>query len=163
MNDAFNYIGILVLMLVMFFGGSCAQGKPSVKTYETSRYTVMYPNDWIVSNDGKIVNIYPKDNLGAVTISTYQGITFPLELTKELILETNGIVDSTDSVKMIDRGEFVEFSHEYLNKKTNARWLTRALRRGSDLFLITVNCDDRLWPERKRDFLSVIDSFKMKP
>jgi hypothetical protein len=153
---------LFAIFIVVTIQGSC-QSKSTLKTYETSKYKINYRSDWLFSNDGEIVNIYPKNEYGAVTISFYSGITFPLEETKSFILEMNQIAgDSPDSVKMVAKGELVEFIHDYVDKGKQRVWFTKAIRKGSDFFLITVNCDEGLWEKQKAEYFTVVESFKIK-
>ena len=141
-SKGFYQTGILTAFFFLLVVQGCSQQKSDLKSYETSNYKISYRSDWLVSNDRGIVNIYPKDEYGSVTISFHSGITFPLEETKSFILEMNEIVDSPDKVKMEKTGELVKFTHDFINKTSNHHWFTKAIRKGTDFFLITINCEE---------------------
>jgi hypothetical protein len=133
-----------------------------MKKFESSKYHVSYPANWLVSEKGKIVNIYPGSERGALTISDYSGIDFPLEKTRAFILEMHELSGDPNLVTMKENNGVFEFVHEFTNKNENARWYTRVIRKGSDFFLITINCPEGQWEKQKALLFSVADSFKIK-
>lgn len=130
--------------------------------FESRRYQISYPADWLVSEEGKIVNIYPSSQRGAVTVSDYSGIDFPLEETRAFILDMHELSGDPKSVTMAENGGVFEFTHEFTKKTDGVRWYTRAIRKGSDFFLITINCDEKQWEKQKATLFSIADSFNIK-
>jgi hypothetical protein len=67
--------GIIAVAVATF----AAAGEPKWVTYRspTEFYSVDHPSDWRVEREENIVNIFPDDDSGAVTISAYVGETAP--------------------------------------------------------------------------------------
>ena len=66
---------ILISLAAVAVGTFAASGEPKWITYRspTQFYSVDHPSDWRVKRDENIVNIFPADDSGAVTISAYIG------------------------------------------------------------------------------------------
>lgn len=155
-------LNLLILLLGLLASQSCAQRSEEIKKFEASKYQVTYPASWLASENGKIVNIYSGSERGAVTISDYSGIDFPFEETRAFILEMHELSGDPKSVTMKEDNGVFEFTHEFTKKTDGVRWYTRAIRKGSDFFLITMNCDERHWEKQKATLFSIADSFKIK-
>ena len=153
---------LLVLFLVLLVAPACAQQTTETKKFESSKYLVSYPAGWVVTEEGKIVNIFPDSERGAVTISDYSGIDFPLEETKAFVLEMHELSGDPNSVTMKEANGAFEFTHEFTNRVKNERWYTRVVRKGKDFFLITINCPEDKWAKQRNILFSVVDSFKIK-
>ena len=131
----------------------------NVKTYRGNKFTIQYPDNWQISNEKGIVNFFPQDNYGAVTISVHSGINFSLAKTKSFIIEMNGSKENPNRVKMTKQASVTVFDYEYEAK--GIKWVTRVFRKNNDLFLVTINCDDIYWDANKDAFLKVLHSFKL--
>lgn len=159
----FRKIAIILVVLQCLVSPGYAQRKPSLKVYESEKYSVKYRADWLASKEGEILNIYPRGDFGAVTISVYQGITFPLEETRSMLRELNESPDSPDKVKMETIGALTVFTYEYFENKGKLKWFAKAIRTGSDFYLITINIKEATWKGTKAAFFKVVESFKIKP
>jgi hypothetical protein len=76
---------------VFFFAQSV-----STKVYESQNYSITLPDGWKVTNDNDIINIFPDNHIGAITISEYHGLNLPKEETKKFIL---ALYQSSDDEK----------------------------------------------------------------
>ena len=151
----------LLLNLSMFFSLTTevfAQ-EEKITTYKADKFTIEYPAIWETTNDNGTLNFFPKENYGAVTFSLHSGIDFPLEETKKFILEMYEKKDDPGKVKLIQKGDIAEFMYEFADK--NVKWVTRAFRKKTDFYLLTINCDLDKWDANKDVFNKVINSFKL--
>lgn len=162
MKVLFTILAVVVFSLGLTIQ-ACSQGNPQMKIFQNPQYLVQYPADWAVTSEKGIVNIYPKNQDGAITISFFSDITFPLDETKSSIIEMNELSDSPESVKMTKLADVVEFTHNFVDAKANRHWFTKVLRKGSDLYLITINCRNEVWEKQKGSLFSVVDTFQIKP
>jgi hypothetical protein len=53
-----------------------AQSVPT-KVYENDNYSITLPEGWKVTNDSEIINIFPGNEIGAITISEYHDLNLP--------------------------------------------------------------------------------------
>lgn len=150
-------LNILAVIVVATFQ-VCGQDNNSA-TYKGDKYTLDYPANWQTSNKDGILNFFPKENYGAITISYYTGINFPLEKTKAFILEMYEIKDKPTNVKMTTKGNVTEFYYEHIDK--NVKWITKAFRRNTDFYLLTINCDLNKWEANKNTLINTMNSFKI--
>ena len=112
-----------------------------------------------MSNTNDILNFYPKENFGSVTISAYRDITFPLEKTREFILESSQVTDKPENVRTITNQGFTEFYYE--NTQDGIKWVNKAFRKDTNLFYLTINCPLNKWETEKETFIKVMESFKL--
>jgi hypothetical protein len=155
-------IGKLILKFILFIGlttlQACGQ-QNNMTIYKGDKYTLEYPVQWQTTNENGILNFFPTEDFGALTLSYYSDIDFPLEKTKEFILEMNEIKGNPENVKMIKKGDITEFSYEHIDK--GLKWVTKAFRKKTDFYLLTINCELNKWDTNKVTFLKVINSFKL--
>ncbi len=69
------------------------------KVYESPNYTVNVPEGWKSTNDSEIVNIFPSNEIGAITISEYHDLNLPKAETKKFILALYKSEDAENKVK----------------------------------------------------------------
>ncbi|WP_228448126.1 MULTISPECIES: hypothetical protein [unclassified Chryseobacterium] len=55
-------------------------------TYDSSNYSINVPDGWRSTNDSDIINIFPTNEIGAITISEYHDLNLPQAETKKFIL-----------------------------------------------------------------------------
>lgn len=130
------------------------------KSYKTDKFSIEYPISWQVTNEKGIINFFPKENYGALTFSFLPNIGFPLEKTRDFILEIHNSKDNPENVKMITKREITEFYYEHRDQ--NVKWATKAFRKNNEFFLLTINCEESKWEAEKHIFLKVMNSFKIK-
>ncbi|MFY7845544.1 hypothetical protein [Chryseobacterium gambrini] len=75
------------LLIISLVTGSLlfAQSVPT-KVYENDNYSITLPEGWKVTNDSDIINIFPGNEIGAITISEYHDLNLPKTETKKFIL-----------------------------------------------------------------------------
>ena len=131
-----------------------------LKTYTAERFSLQYPAIWIMAEENGIINFYPKEDYGAITVSFHSNIDFPLSRTKKIILEIMGITDDPANVKMTEKGDIIEFYYEHTIE--NVKWVTKAFRRNDEFYLLTINCELNMWQKEKMPFIKSLNSFKIK-
>ena len=134
--------------------------KDQLSIYETDEIIIYYPKDWQIENDSGIVNIFPKDSFGALTYSIMQNINFPVEMTRKLILDLYNSKDDPKNVKMTKEVDYIEFYYEH--KENNKYWVTKVIRKNTNLFLLTINCTESQWDIEKKNYLPIMESIKIK-
>ena len=152
---------IFKLLLILTLPGLhafCQQEQ--LKTYRSERFSLQYPATWKTKDESGILNFYPEDDYGAITISYRSGIDFPLNKTRDLILEISEVNDNPANVKMTKKAAVTEFYYEHTSN--NVKWITKAFRKKDDFYLVTVNCDLSRWDQEKLQFLKTLNSFKVK-
>lgn len=144
---------------VFFFAQSV-----STKVYESQNYSITLPDGWKVTNDNDIINIFPDNHIGAITISEYHGLNLPKEETKKFILALYQSSDDEKKVKSRNgKKGYTEYLYEYVDEKEKLIWRTRVFQKDKDLFLISVNCGQKYWNGNyMRLFNEAFDSFKIK-
>jgi hypothetical protein len=136
----------------------------STKLYESQNYSITLPDGWKVTNDNDIINIFPDNHIGAITISEYHGLNLPKEETKKFILALYQSSDDEKKVKSRNgKKGYTEYFYEYVDEKEKLIWRTRVFQKDKDLFLISVNCGKKYWNGNyMKLFNEAFDSFKIK-
>jgi hypothetical protein len=136
----------------------------STKLYESQNYSITLPDGWKVTNNNDIINIFPDNHIGAITISEYHGLNLPKEETKKFILALYQSSDDEKKVKSRNgKKGYTEYFYEYVDEKEKLIWRTRVFQKGKDLFLISVNCGQKYWNGNyMKLFNEAFDSFKIK-
>lgn len=136
----------------------------STKLYESKNYSITLPDGWKVTNDNDIINIFPDNHIGAITISEYHGLNLPKEETKKFILALYRSSDDEKNVKSRNgKKGYTEYFYEYVDEKEKLIWRTRVFQKDKDLFLISVNCGQKYWNGNyMKLFNEAFDSFKIK-
>ncbi|WP_238555601.1 hypothetical protein [Chryseobacterium sp. P1-3] len=52
--------------------------------YDSPNYSINVPEGWKSTNDSDIVNIFPTNEIGAITISEYHDLNLPKEEMKKI-------------------------------------------------------------------------------
>ena len=155
-------ISKLILNSLLFIGLTTQQvcGQQNKTTiYKGDKFTLEYPAQWQTTNENGILNFFPTENYGGLTLSYRSGIDYPMEKTKEFILEMNEIKDKPENVKMTKKGDITEFSYEYID--INLKWVIKVFRKKTDFYLLTITCELQKWDKNKDTFLKLINSFKL--
>ena len=118
---------LIITLLLGFF--SFAQKQ---KTYETANYSINLPDGWKAMNEGDIVNIFPTNEIGAITISEYHDLNLPKAETKKFILALYKSSDDENKIKSKNgKKGYTEYFYEYLDEKEKLFWITKVLDRKS--------------------------------
>lgn len=138
--------------------------KNDTKVLESENYSITMPDIWRATNDEGIVNIFPSNQIGAITISEYHDLELPKTETKKFIL---ALYNSADDEKKIKSGSskkgFTEYFYEYFDEKENLFWITKVLQKNKDLYIISINCQKKYWNGNyMKVFNETFDSFKIK-
>ncbi|WP_343663862.1 hypothetical protein [Chryseobacterium mucoviscidosis] len=153
------------LLIISLVTGSLlfAQSVPT-KVYENDNYSITLPEGWKVTNDSDIINIFPGNEIGAITISEYRDLNLPKTETKKFIL---ALYKSSDNEKKIKsksgKKGYTEYFYEYDDEHEKLHWITKVFQKDKDLFLVTINCTQKYWNGNyMKLFNEAFDSFKIK-
>ncbi|MCQ4140067.1 hypothetical protein [Chryseobacterium sp. EO14] len=153
------------LLIISLVTGSLlfAQSVPT-KVYENDNYSITLPEGWKVTNDSDIINIFPGNEIGAITISEYHDLNLPKTETKKFIL---ALYKSSDDEKKIKsksgKKGYTEYFYEYDDDNEKLHWITKVFQKDKDLFLVTINCTQKYWNGNyMKLFNEAFDSFKIK-
>ncbi|HAO07219.1 MULTISPECIES: hypothetical protein [Chryseobacterium] len=153
------------LLIISLVTGSLlfAQSVPT-KVYENDNYSITLPEGWKVTNDSDIINIFPGNEIGAITISEYHDLNLPKTETKKFIL---ALYKSSDDEKKIKsksgKKGYTEYFYEYDDDHEKLHWITKVFQKDKDLFLVTINCTQKYWNGNyMKLFNEAFDSFKIK-
>jgi len=134
------------------------------KVYESENYSITLPEGWKVTNDNEIINIFPSNEIGAITISEYHDLDLPKAETKKFILS---LYQSADEEKLVKsksgKKGYTEYFYEYFDEKEKLYWITKVFQKDKDLFLISINCGKKYWNGNyMKLFNEAFESFKVK-
>lgn len=153
------------LLIISLVTGSLlfAQSVPT-KVYENDNYSITIPEGWKVTNDSDIINIFPGNEIGAITISEYHDLNLPKTETKKFILALYKSSDDEKKVKSKSgKKGYTEYFYEYDDDHEKLHWITKVFQKDKDLFLVTINCTQKYWNGNyMKLFNEAFDSFKIK-
>ena len=154
-----------IIAAFSFFIGSFSfsQTVPT-KVYDSPNYSVTLPQDWKVTNDNDIINLFPNNEIGAITISEYHDLNLPKTETRKFIL---ALYNSSDDEKKIKsrsgKKGYTEYFYEYFDEKEKLYWITKVFQKDKELFLVSINCGQKYWNGNyMKLFNETFDSFKIK-
>lgn len=138
--------------------------KLGTELYESENYSIKMPDLWKATNDEGIVNIFPTNQIGAITISEYHDLDLPKEEVKKFILALYNSADDEKKVKNTgSKKGYSEYQYDYFDEKENLFWVTKVYQRNKDLFLVSINCQQKHWNGNyKMLFSEAFESFKIK-
>lgn len=151
-------------LFAILFSLSLFAQKSDTEVFESENYQITMPNTWKVTNDEGIVNIFPNNQIGAITISEYHDLELPKGETKKFIL---ALYNSSDDEKKIKSGNgkrgFTEYFYEYFDEKEKLVWLTKVFQKNKELYIVSINCQQKYWNGNyMKVFNETFDSFKIK-
>ncbi|MFY1046581.1 hypothetical protein [Chryseobacterium sp. GP-SGM7] len=138
--------------------------KLGIELYESEHYSITMPDTWKATNDEGIVNIFPTNQIGAITISEYHDLELPKAEVKKFILALYNSSDDEKKVKNTgSKKGYSEYEYEYFDEKEKLLWITKLYQKNTDMFLITINCQEKHWNGNyMKVFNETFDSFKIK-
>ncbi|CAD7796475.1 hypothetical protein CHRY9390_00007 [Chryseobacterium aquaeductus] len=153
-----------VFLFAFIFSLSLFAQKSDTEVFDSENYSITMPNTWKVTNDEGIVNIFPTNQIGAITISEYHDFELPKTETKKFIL---ALYNSSDDEKKIKSGGakkgYTEYFYEYFDEKENLFWITKVFQKNKDLYIVSINCQQKYWNGNyMKVFNETFDSFKIK-
>lgn len=153
----------LFLFAILFSLSLLAQ-KSDTEVFESENYQITMPNTWKITNDEGIVNIFPSNQIGAITISEYHDLELPKQETKKFIL---ALYNSSDDKKKIKSNSskrgFTEYFYEYFDEKEKLFWITKVFQKNKEMYIVSINCQQKYWNGNyMKVFNETFDSFKIK-
>ena len=153
-----------IAALLLFMGSLLFSQSVPTKVYESDTYAITLPEGWKVTDDNKIINIFPGNEVGAITISEYHDLNLPKTETKKFILALYKSSDDETKIKTRSgKKSYTEYLYEYFDEKQKLVWITKVFQKDKDLYLITINCGNKYWNGNyMKLFNEAFDSFKIK-
>lgn len=154
-----------VLVLFLMFSGIYAfTQKLETKLYDSENYSITFPDTWISANDNGIVNIFPTNQIGAITISEYEDLDLPKTETKKFILALYKSEDDEKKIKTSGgKKGYTEYDYEYFDEHDKTFWNTKVFQKNKKLYLITISCQQKYWNGNyMKLFSEAFESFKIK-
>ncbi len=142
----------------------CLSFAQKANTYESANYSINVPEGWKSTNDEGIVNVFPTNEIGAITISEYHDLNIPKEETKKFILALYKSKDEESKIKA-SKGKkgYTEYLYEYFDEHDKLFWITKVFQKDKNLFLISINCGQKYWNGNYMNlFNETFNSFKIK-
>lgn len=162
LNKYFSFKSATVLVLLLSLL-SFRQSAAELKIYDGEHFSISYPADWKMENSNEIVHIFPANEIGAITISGYEGVELNEEDLKKMMRDITGVPDVDGKISVKSKNGYKEYYHEYADTKENVNWVTKIFRKGNDLQMVTVNCETKYWNGNYRMmFLDALKSYKPK-
>lgn len=152
------------ILLVSAFLSASLFFAQKAKVYDSPGYSIRVPEGWRSTNDNEIVNIFPGNEIGAITISEYHGLELPKTDMKKFILALYQSQEPENKIKE-SKGKkgYTEYFYEYFDEKEQLFWITRAFQKDKDLYLVSINCGQKFWNGNYMNlFNETFNSFKIK-
>lgn len=132
--------------------------------YESENYSISMPDTWKATDDEGIVNIFPTNEIGAITISEYHNLDLPKTDVKKFILALYNSPDEEKKVKNTgSKKGYSEYQYEYFDEKEKLFWVTKLYQKDKDIFLVSINCQQKHWNGNyMKVFNEAFESFKIK-
>ncbi|MCX8531091.1 hypothetical protein [Chryseobacterium luquanense] len=152
---------LIVTFLLSIYSFSQKLGS---ELYESENYSITVPDTWKATNDEGIVNIFPTNQIGAITISEYHDLELPKTEVKKFILALYNSSDDEKKVKNTgSKKGYSEYEYEYFDEKEKLFWVTKLYQKNTDMFLISINCQEKHWNGNyMKVFNEAFESFKIK-
>ncbi|MDH6253214.1 hypothetical protein M2347_002941 [Chryseobacterium sp. H1D6B] len=153
-----------VLLFTFLWSTFSFAQKAQTKVYDSQNYSIAAPDLWKIMNDKDIVNIFPDNEIGAITISEYHDLNLPKTETKKFILALYKSSDEENKVKSkSSKKGYTEYSYDYFDEKGKVFWITKVFQKEKDLYLVTINCEQKYWNGNYMNlFNETFNSFKIK-
>ncbi len=152
-----------ILLISAFLSASMFFAQKA-KIYEAPGYSINVPEGWRSTDDSGIVNVFPANEIGAITISEYHDLDLPKAEMKKFILALYKSQDPENKIKenKAKKG-YTEYFYEYFDEKEKTFWITKAFQKNKDLYLISINCGQKFWNGNYMSlFNETFNSFKIK-
>lgn len=132
--------------------------------YESENYSIAMPDTWKATNDDGIVNIFPTNEIGAITISEYHNLDLPKAEVKKFILALYNSPDDEKKVKNTgSKKGYSEYQYKYFDEKEKLFWITKLYQKDKNMFLVSINCQQKHWNGNyMKVFNETFESFKIK-
>lgn len=154
----------IIFIVSVFISVLSYSQKISTELYDSENYSIEMPDTWKATNDAGIVNIFPTNQIGAITISEYDDLNLPKEEIKKFIL---ALYKSSDEEKKIKTGSgkkgYTEYNYEFFDEHEKIFWITKLLQKEKKIYLLTINCQQKYWNGNyMKLFNEAFETFKIK-
>lgn len=149
------------ISLVWLLATSFSVAKPLV--LDTSNFRMEYPEIWKVTNDDGIYNVFPDNEVGAITISGYENTGLPDKEMKKFLLDIYAANQPESVVKSKKIGGATEYYYEFEDPQSKITVITKLIKKNNLMYIVTINCKTKYWNGQYRSqFLETFNSFKLK-
>ena len=154
----------IVLITTLLLSVYSYAQKLGTELYESENYSITMPDTWKATNDDGIVNIFPTNEIGAITISEYHDLDLPKTEVKKFILALYNSQDDEKKVKITgSKKGYTEYQYEYFDEKEKLFWFTKLYQKDKNFFLVSINCQQKHWNGNyMKVFNETFESFKIK-
>ncbi|MCU7616053.1 hypothetical protein NZ698_02485 [Chryseobacterium sp. PBS4-4] len=154
----------IIFIVSVFISVLSFSQKLGTELYDSENYSIEMPDTWKATNDAGIVNIFPTNQIGAITISEYDDLNLPKAEIKKFIL---ALYKSSDEEKKIKTGSgkkgYTEYNYEFFDEHEKIFWITKVLQKEKKLYLLTINCQQKYWNGNyMKLFNEAFETFKIK-
>jgi hypothetical protein len=155
MNTQLFLLALFVALLIL---PSFIQ-KAKDKVYRGKGFRISYPYNWEIAVQNEVVNLYPTENDGVVTVSTYTNMDMPDEEIPSFLFNIHHLDAADVQVMIVPNGDTTGFFFEHT--RANMQWFTKAIRHNNEIYLLTASAAVNKWNSSKPVFLKVINSFRL--
>jgi len=154
----------IILIVSVFVSVLSFSQKISTELYDSENYSIDMPDTWKATNDAGIVNIFPTNQIGAITISEYDDLNIPKEEIKKFILALYKSSDEAEKIKTAKgKKGYTEYNYEFFDEHEKIFWITKVLQKEKKLYLLTINCQQKYWNGNyMKLFNEAFETFKIK-
>ena len=154
----------IIFLFSVFVSVLSFSQKLGTELYDSENYSIEMPDTWKATNDEGIVNIFPTNQIGAITISEYDDLDLPKEEIKKFILALYKSSDETEKIKTgKSKKGFTEYNYEFFDEHEKIFWITKVLQKEKKLYLLTINCQQKYWNGNyMKLFNEAFETFKIK-
>lgn len=134
------------------------------EVYDHGNYTINIPDTWKQTEDAGIVNIYPSNEIGAITISEYHDLKIEKDNIKKFVLSLHHSQEDESKVKSSSSKKgYTQYYYEYFDSHQNLYWITKVFQKNEDLYIISINCEKKYWNGNYLNlFNDTFNTFKIK-
>jgi len=123
-------------------------------------YSIQYPASWKVSREGNIVNVFPPDENGAVTISAFHSDSGDMDVFLRITREPFSRSEAVVPFSRFENAPLTGIAGEFREKQDGVwrYWLVRGVHLKHVYVLITANDLEKDFPKRRAEYLNILDS-----
>jgi len=126
-------------------------------------YSVTYPGDWRVEEEGNIVNIRPPDGVGEVTISAFHGLPPEADFARKLLADTFKDDEALGEAHEIAKNGWTGLRQGFVSAAPDVRaWIAIVATLPPVFVLITANAPPQQFKERGDEYGRITESLRLR-
>ena len=132
-----------------------------LQEYKNDAFEFQYPKKWTIdSSDNPRVSFYYNATLGDITISIYKNKAPSDKELKKIVLEINNKKELHPDIKTLTIDGQTNCTYNYASDKI--KYFIKAIKKGNNLYLVSLNWQEKSWDTFKDLLLKSFDSFRPK-